>query len=336
MTPIMTNTKGTILFLLISQIEWIDGFAGNGLGRPSRRPVSALSHRIDRRNGCSDLSIDAYDQRARATANNDRRSFLSNLASSSLAAGSSFLYPAENANALPFFGASDRRQLELCLVTILRTQYWATNTAASLKSKLLSPTANSKEDFTDTIPTEAEIKMLENAKKQPYLEARLGAKALLTQKIGGGANGRVKDLGGFQLKECLEDANYWCGELANKNQLPSQRSGGLTTKQAKRMCSTDLITATEEIVESLGSLVEFDGLETTIDPSPRSSLMLSMYNPQKGTFVYRTLVERVVPSCERYSKLFGEDRMRLVEEFVRRDYAEEVPFEVLAKMYGDE
>ena len=67
-----------------------------------------------------------------------------------------------------------------------------------------------------------------------------------------------------------------------------------------------------------------------------SSLMLSMYTPQKGTFVYRTLIERVVPSCERYSKLFGKERMGVIEEFVRKDYADEIPFEVLEKLYANQ
>jgi len=205
--------------------------------------------------------------------------------------------------------------------------------ARSLKTKLLSPPvadANGSSDGAANPPPPEELS--ENQRRQPYLEARLGAKALLTQKIGGGANGRVREIGGFQLKECLEDAKYRCGELAKNNQLPGQ----LSTKDGKRVCTNDLTDAAEELVESLASIVEFDGLETTIDPSPRSSLMLSMYTDQKGTFIYRTLVERVVPSCDRILGVFGRERRRVVEAFVRSEHGDEVPFEVLEKLYGSQ
>mmetsp|Transcript_35766 Transcript_35766/g.75316 ORF Transcript_35766/g.75316 Transcript_35766/m.75316 type:complete len:351 (+) Transcript_35766:91-1143(+) len=334
-----------IPLLLLSWIQCIDGFTQIGGGsvstsstrRASTRRPSSLGDRLDQRsNNFSNVRLeeeilrDDQSDVITPTTNNDRRSFLSQLASTSLlatAAGSSsslLLYPTQTANAIPFLGGPNRRQLELCLVAILRTQYWAMNTAKSIKTKLISPP-----EATNT--TEV---LSENTKKQPYLEARLGAKALLTQKIGGGANSRVRELGTFQFKECLDDARYWCGELAKNNQLPSQQTGELTVKGGKRLCSTDLVDIGEELVESLASLVEFDGLETTIDPSPRSSLMLSMYNPQKGTFVYRTLVERVVPSCKRYLRVFGTERMRVVEEFVRRDHGDEIPFEVLEQLYG--
>ena len=255
--------------------------------------------------------------------NLDRRLFLSRVASASLLAGSALTYPAQAAHAIAFLGGQNRRQLELCLVTVLRTEYWAMTVSKSIKSRLLTPP-----------PANAEEILSENVRKQPYLEARLGAKSLLTQKIGGGANSRVMELGTFQLKECLDDAKYWCGELAKNNQLPL--IGDTSNKNGKRICTNELSNAAEEIVESLASLVEFDGLETTIDPSPRSSLMLSMYNQQKGKFVYRTLVERVEPSCESFLKVFGGEKRRTVEEFVRREYASEVPFEVLEKLYDSQ
>ena len=158
-------------------------------------------------------------------------------------------------------------------------------------------------------------------------------------KVGGGANSRVETLATFQLKECLADAKYWCGELAKNNQLPSQSYGDDTKqsmKNSKRIiCDTNLSNACDELIESLGSLVEFDGLEnTTEDSSPRSSLMLRQYTQQKGTFVYRTLKERVLPSCENVMKVFGSEKRRVVEEFVMRDYAAEVPIEILEQMYG--
>ena len=297
-------------------------------------PSSQLYAKLDENGSSKRTSVNNESCEGSTATNNDtRRKFLSQMAAAStLVMGSSSFYPIQNANAIPFIGGNDRRQLELCLYTILRTEYWAMNVAKSLKKNLLTTPPSNDET---TGMSEAEMKMLENQRKQPYLEARLGAKALLTQKIGGGANSRVQDLGGFQLKECLADAQHWCGELAKTNQLPSQL--GTSTKNAQRIiCNTELSSSAEELVESLASLVEFDGLETTIDPSPRSSLMLSMYNPTKGDFVYRTLTERVVPSCERYLKVFGTDRRRLVEDFVRRDHGDEVPFEVLEKFYGDQ
>lgn len=238
-----------------------------------------------------------------------------------------------SSSALPSFTnpSSERRQLELCLVAVLRTEYWAMAVARLLNTQLLlllpppsnvSSVTTTKEDDDETQQLTPE--MTDNQRKSPYLEARLGAKALLTQKIGGGANSRVRTLGSFQLKECLDDAKYWCREYAQKN--PSLLSTTVTitsntnSNAAKRICSIDLTNAIDDLIDSLATIVEFDGLETTIDPSPRSSLMLSMYNNQKGTFVYRTLLERVVPSCERILAVFGRERRRIVEEFVRSNY----------------
>ena len=251
--------------------------------------------------------------------NNNRRTFLI----SSGIMSSSLLFPfQQEASALPFF-EQDRRQLELCLVQVLRTKYWAMNVAKSLNTKLLSPLTNNNSTNV--------IELSDAQRKQPYLEARLGAKAILTKKIGGGANANVVKLASFQLKESLEDGRYWCTELAKTNQLPGQSTGEL--KNGKRFCSNELASISDEIIESLASLVEFDGLETTIDPSPRSSLMLSMYDSKKGSFVYRTLVERIIPSCSQYLLLFGDERLNLCLEFVRREYPDEMPIEVLTSLY---
>eukprot|EP00984_Skeletonema_dohrnii_P020221 scaffold9790_cov112-Skeletonema_dohrnii-CCMP3373.AAC.3 len=248
---------------------------------------------------------------------NNRRTFLI----SSVITSSSLLYQ-QQANALPFF-QQDRRQLELCLVQVLRTKYWAMNVAKAMNNKLLSPPTNSN--------STAVIELSEAQRKQPYLEARLGAKAILTKKIGGGANSNVVKLASFQLKECLDDGRYWCTELAKSNQLPGQSTGQL--KNGKRFCSYELESISDEIVESLASLVEFDGLDNIMDPSPRSSLMISMYDSKKGTFVYRTLVERIIPSCDRYLQVFGNDRLNVCLEFVRREHPDEMPIEVLTRLY---
>ncbi|KAL7475245.1 hypothetical protein ACHAW6_001164 [Cyclotella cf. meneghiniana] len=229
-------------------------------------------------------------------------------------------------NAFPFLDESSRRrQLELCLVTVLRTQYWAMNVAKSIKYKLFTPTTTTtttttSTEHTDNIMTEAQ-------RKQPYLEARLGAKALLTQKIGGGSNANVLKLSSFHIKECLDDGKYWCDDARR-----IENGAFSSPREGRRVCRAELARNAENLVEALASLVEFDGLENTVDPSPRSSLMLSMYTPQKGEFVYRTLMERVIPSCEGYLNVFPEKR-GVVLEFVRREYNEEMPLEVLERLY---
>ena len=63
------------------------------------------------------------------------------------------------ANAIPLFEKRERRQLELCLVNVLRVQYWATNIAETLQNAAT-----------------------EEEKKKAYLEARLGAKAMVADK----------------------------------------------------------------------------------------------------------------------------------------------------------
>mmetsp|Transcript_5882 Transcript_5882/g.10613 ORF Transcript_5882/g.10613 Transcript_5882/m.10613 type:complete len:329 (+) Transcript_5882:150-1136(+) len=238
-----------------------------------------------------------------------RRSFLSNMLISGAALTSSQLLLTQKANAIPFLhGGSDRRQLELCLLTVLRTQYWAKCVAKSLKAKLLTSLEEQEELVYGLSDTQ---------KKQPYLEARLGAKALLSKKIGGGANAKVVKLASFQIKDCLKDGKYWCGVLAKSGTLNSSNN-------QKAVCNQKLEVYGDELIESLASLVEFDGLDNTIDPSPRSSLMLTMYTNDKGVFAYKTLTQRVIPSCENYLEVFGPERRKVCEDFMRRDYAEEM------------
>lgn len=74
------------------------------------------------------------------------------------------------ANAIPSLPLginTERRQLELCLVSILRVQYWAETVALSIAKNIENapPTG-----ITDLM-------------KGPYIEARLGAKAALTGKF---------------------------------------------------------------------------------------------------------------------------------------------------------
>ena len=121
----------------------------------------------------------------------DRRKLLQSLSHSSLLVAGLVSSSPSSALAIPFIGggAEDKRQLELCLVTVLRVKYWAMGVSKSIDN-LLQRTGSA-------IPSDIE--------KAPYLEARLGCKALLTGRVGGGANQQVYKLAGLQLKECLKE-----------------------------------------------------------------------------------------------------------------------------------
>lgn len=175
------------------------------------------------------------------------------------------------------FGGKDRRQLEYCLVNVLRVTYWAESTVQELK-------ATQDED----------------RRKKIYLEARLGAKALVTGKVGGGATNRVYQLSTLQFRGCLEDIAFYS-----------------KSRQVADM--------TQDLLEAIAAIVEFDGLETTTDPSPRSSLTLSMYNPQKAAYVQRLLSERVIPLCKQIFNLFDPGVRQRCEMYVASTYSNEVP-----------
>ena len=227
----------------------------------------------------------------------DRRRFMQNLSRSMLLVAT---VSPSGANAIPFIGggAEDKRQLELCLVTVLRVKYWAMGVSKSIDDLLLRTGA--------AIPSDLE--------KAPYLEARLGSKALLTGRVGGGANSKVYALAGLQLKGCLKDAEYWATAQAK-----------LGDKKDRNAAIQRYAAASEGIVESLAACVEFDGLETTLDPSPRSSLMLGQYTNQKAQFVARMLKERVIPSCDALMRCFdGEARERSMR-YLRENFYNELP-----------
>ncbi|KAG7359826.1 hypothetical protein IV203_034924 [Nitzschia inconspicua] len=193
--------------------------------------------------------------------------------------------------ALPFFEQDkDRRQLDLCLVNLLRLQYWAMSVSDKLQQN--------KED----------VEKL----KSSYLEARLGCKVIVAQskKIGGGANANVFMLKGLQVKDCLDDLRFYVDR---------------PFKKAITQYSDDLI-------ETLASIVEFDGLETTQDPSPRSELTLKMFTPQKGVYVQRMLAERIVPLTDDIMRLFGPDTKSRTMTVVQEFYPKEVPESVSKKL----
>eukprot|EP00536_Pseudo-nitzschia_multiseries_P012246 jgi/Psemu1/308937/fgenesh1_kg.458_\ len=107
----------------------------------------------------------------------------------------------------------------------------------------------------------------------------------------------------LHLRECLDDLTYYADKGPKRQKMNRYR---------------------EDLIESLASIVEFDGLETTQDPSPRSSLTLTMYNSQKGVFVQRMLAERVVPLIDDILRLFDTDTRAQSEEYMREYYPSEV------------
>ena len=185
-----------------------------------------------------------------------------------------------SANALPLFEKKERRQLELCIVNILRVQYWARNLGDKLQ-------------YGDT----------EEERKKAYLEARLGAKAMVADKkikIGGGASLFVLTLKGLEIKDNLDDLKFYA--------------------KTKRMDQYK-----DDLIEALASLVEFDGLETTQDPSPRYSLTLGMYNTEKNVYVRRMLTERISPLIDDIVSLFPNELKIQCESYVQEYYPNEAP-----------
>lgn len=218
------------------------------------------------------------------------------LLTSSTSSSSSSKHP-NPANAFPLLAGQERRQLELCLVTILRVQYWAQTMANNIA--------------TVTTEYDADGNITSNRRQWNvqtyYIETRLGSKALLTGRIGGGASEKVYQLASLQIKGCLEDAVYY-----------SKAQGQSSTSRLRAENAAD------DIVDSLASVVEFDGLETTQDPSPRSSLMISMFKVEKGVFVQRLLLERMIPACRELVGCFGSDVKQRCEVFIQRNYPDEI------------
>ena len=128
-----------------------------------------------------------------------------------------------NALSLPFGDQQqNRRQKELCLVNLLRLQFWADSVSEKLKAL----------DTDD-----------EESRKKVYMEARLGSKVMVasSKKISGGATVNVFMLKGLHLRECLDDLTYYA-DKSSKKQMDQYK---------------------DDLIESIASIVEFDGLETT-------------------------------------------------------------------------
>ena len=144
----------------------------------------------------------------------------------------------------------------------------------------------------------------DESRKRLYIEARLGAKVIVAEskRISGGATQNVFMLKGLRLRDCLEDLKYYANK-GSKRQMDQYK---------------------DDLIESLASIVEFDGLETTQDDSPRSSLTLSMYNAQKSIYVQRMLGERIVPLIDDIIRLFGPEAREQTDYYMREFYPSEM------------
>jgi hypothetical protein len=205
--------------------------------------------------------------------------------------------PYESTNAALFSSDQDRRQLEVCLVTLLRVMYWAQRQAIEL----------------DTIAAAASSTTSDMGRQRAlYLETRLGAKAALTGRIsGGGATSRVYTLATLQLPACLVDLEWHA-----LHQYRRQENSNNSLRKVSELCLS--------FRESLASIVEFDGLDTLTDPSPRATLTLTQYNTNKVMFVRRTLNELTIPVGQKLAAAFGPEPYQRSISFVQQYYSNEI------------
>lgn len=225
--------------------------------------------------------------------------------------------PVSNAIELNTFFKDDRRQLELCIVNILRTQYWAMRVSASIDSSIRDKNYEEAKNF--------------------YLEARLGSKAILTGKLGSGSNYNVYQLANFQLRGCLKDTMLYCKDNEKQNAKQQRSKKKEAAPSFSRVCSSrEAEDVAQEIIESFASCLEFDGLDNLEDPSPRSSLMRTQYTEDKAKFVVRMLTERSIPKCAQYLDLMyalsnePNELKRTCSDYVQRNYASEIPSELIS------
>ncbi|KAL7556117.1 hypothetical protein ACA910_020200 [Epithemia clementina (nom. ined.)] len=184
--------------------------------------------------------------------------------------------------------AEPPRQLELCLVSILRVIYWA-------------------EGLSQRMRQAAQDGSIER-QKEAYLEARLGAKASLTAgkvALGSAPNPtgatNIFMLSTLQLDACLRDL------------------------QTVHNTQPVFATKCRDWKESLANLVEFDGMDTLQDPSPRSSLALAQWTEKKSAYVQRLLEERVVALGSQIIGTFPTQSLQISRNYVQRYYPDEIP-----------
>jgi hypothetical protein len=175
----------------------------------------------------------------------------------------------------------ERRQIELCLVTVQRVLYWAELQALALST------------MTDV-----------EQRRKVYLESRLGAKAILTGKISGsGVSGKVYTLASLKLSDCLTDLEWHAMKQKNSQQVTQWKNS---------------------FREGLASIVEFDGMDTLVDPSPRSTLTLAQYNDSKNNYVKRSLEELIIPAGNQLMHAFGNEPLAKALSYIQSYYADEI------------
>jgi hypothetical protein len=193
----------------------------------------------------------------------------------------------------------ERRQLELCLVSLQRVVYWAMAVARRLEvlaeDSTLTAAAATSNGNSSAMP---HTPVSESALRSAYLDARFGAKAVLTSRVGVGASYFAYTLAGLQLTGCLNDLEFFNPKIG-------------ATKV--------------EFREALASLVEFDGMDSVLDTSPRSSLTLSQYDDKKRAFCLRVLRERVVPLGQQLLRQFPRDALDRAEKYIVNIYPTEAP-----------
>lgn len=200
----------------------------------NRLPILRLTNSHNENEVTSDNSI-----LSSKSSSIDRRSTLSLIALSTQMG--ILLNDPKTANSIGFFPTEERRQLELCIVTIIRTQYWAQKISMEISKGL------ENQDKKSTIDA--------------YIEARLGSKALLTKKTGAGSNANVYRLAKFEVRECLRDAVTYCAEdekIFKKTKSKSKTEQTTYTRYCARRTAED---QAQDIIESLATCLEFDGLD---------------------------------------------------------------------------
>jgi hypothetical protein len=150
--------------------------------------------------------------------------------------------------------------------------------------------------------------------RKAYLEARAGAKALLTGKIagsGGTITQRVYTLSSLRCADCLQDLQYYA-----TTQSSSTSTVTASTKQIPNIV--------RDFTEALAELVEFDGLDSLTDPSPSSALTLAQYTPKKAIFVRRCLLEKVLPLGTQILGYYNAQAIDTATRYMQQFYPDQV------------
>lgn len=218
-----------------------------------------------------------------------------------------------------------RRQLEVCIVAILRVVYWAQGLVQAMPTRPSSSPPPSSQVYTQALLTEQEEQ--QRQQQDLYLQARWGCKAILTGKLGKGASGSVLYLlSTLQVSDCLRDLIDYAVDHCRD--------------RAHRDCPWALVPdQCLDFREALAAVVEFDGLDALTDPSPRTALTVAQYTPDKARWVERCLAEQVVPRGQRLVRTVEREHPAAVQrskQYIQDYYANEVPVLLLSSSLSSE